>query len=99
MPRLAESFGRDDARNGRDEALRGLLSSVNGMSEPAERRRASAALLSLAERIEHGNGDYPNLLRAAAGLANGHGGTERERAVYVSSTVVRLLREKLRGGC
>ncbi len=98
VPRLAEAFGMDEARNGRDEALRGLLSSVNGMSEPAERRRASAALLSLAERIERGNGDYPNLLRAAAGLANGHGGTERERAVCASRTVVRTLREKLREG-
>ncbi len=92
------AFGMDEVRNGRDEALRGLLSSVNGMSEPAERRRASAALLSLAERIERGNRDYPNLLRAAAGLANGHGGTERERTVCASRTVVRPLREKLREG-
>lgn len=96
VPRLAEAFGRDRSLNGRDEALRGLLSSVNGMHDPAERKRASAALLSLAERIEHGNGDYPNLVRAAAELANGHGGTERERAVHVSRTIVRPLRERLR---
>ncbi|QIN79698.1 DHA2 family efflux MFS transporter permease subunit [Rubrobacter marinus] len=95
VPRLAEAFGRDRALSARDEALRGLLSSVNGMHEPAERRRASAALLSLAERIERGNGDYPNLVRAASELANGHGGTERERAVHASRRIVRPLRERL----
>jgi hypothetical protein len=67
------------------------------MSEPAERRRASDALLGLAERIERGSGDYPNLLRAAD-LANGHDGTERERAAYVSRTVIRPLGKKLRSG-
>ena len=98
VSRLAAAFGTDTPRNGRDEALRGLLSSVDGMSDPAERKRASAALLSLAGRIEHGNGDYPNLVRAAAELANGHGGAEPERASHVSRTIVRPLREKLREG-
>ena len=98
LPKVAEAFARDGARNGRDEALGGLLSSINGMSDAAERRRASAALLSLAERIEHGNGGYPNLIRAASEFANGHGGTERDRAVHASKTVVRPLREKLREG-
>ena len=98
VSKLAEAFGRDRARGARDEALRGLLSSVNGMQDPAERKRASAALLSLAQRIEHGNGDYPNLTRAASELANGHDGTERERAVHVSKTLVRPLREDLREG-
>ena len=55
----------------------------------------SAALLSVAERIEHGNGDYPGLIRAAAKLANGHEGSERERAVHVSKTIIRPLAESL----
>jgi MFS family permease len=96
VPRLAEAFRNDRARNPRDAALAGLLASLNGMSSPAERKRAAAALLSLANRIESGNGDYPNLTRAAAGLANGRGGDERERAVHASKTVIRPLRQKLR---
>ena len=49
------------------------------------------ALLGIADRIEGGIGDYPTLLSTTAGLANGHDGSERERAVYASKTVIRPL--------
>ncbi len=90
------SLPSDRARSARDEALAGLLASANGVTGPAERKRAAAGLLSLANRIEYGDGDYPNLVRAAASLANGHDGDERERAVCASKTIIRPLREKLR---
>jgi len=47
--------------------------------------------LAVADRIESGNGDYPALVRAAAGLSDGHGGDERERAAHASKTVIRPL--------
>ena len=56
-----------------------------------ELEEEAAALLSIAERIETGNGGYPALIRAAAKLANGHEGSERERAIHVSRTVIRPL--------
>src|ERR671916_2063040 len=49
------------------------------------------ALLGLAERIESRDGGYPNLVSAAAALANGRDGDERERAVHASRTVIRPL--------
>lgn len=86
---------QDDARNPEDDsvALRlAMNGSVNeGSGTDAELEEEAAALLSIAERIEHGNGDYPGLIRAAAKLANGHEGSERERAVYVSKTMIRPL--------
>ena len=41
--------------------------------------------LAVADRIEPGNGDYPSLVRAAAGLAGGDG---RGRAAHASKTVI-----------
>ncbi len=79
-----------------DRVCKHALASANGPTGSAERKRAAAGLLSLANRIESGNGDYPNLIRAAAGLTDGRGGDERERAVYASKIVIRPLREKLR---
>ncbi len=43
--------------------------------------------LAVADRLESGNGDYPPLVRAAAGLS----GDERERAAHASQTVTRPL--------
>jgi hypothetical protein len=48
-------------------------------------------LLGIADRIEGGNGFYPALLSTAAEMANGHDGSERERVVHVSKTVIRPL--------
>ena len=45
--------------------------------------------LAVADRIESGNGDYPSLIRAAAGLPGD--GDERERAAQASKTVIRPL--------
>ena len=47
--------------------------------------------VGVADRIESGNGDYPSLVRAAAGLSGGHDGDERGRAVQASKTVIRPL--------
>ncbi len=47
--------------------------------------------LAVADRIESGNGDYPALVWAAAGLSNGDGGDERERAAHALRTVIRPL--------
>ncbi len=47
--------------------------------------------LTVADRVELGNGDYSSLVRAAAGLSHGHGGDERERAAHASKTVIRPL--------
>lgn len=56
-----------------------------------ELKEEAAALLGIADRIEFGNGDYPALIRAASKLANGHEGSERERAIHASQTVIRPL--------
>ncbi len=86
---------QDGARNPEDDrlALRLMMngSATESPDTDAELEEEAAALLGIAERIEHGNGDYPGLIRAAAKLANGHEGSERERAVYVSKTVIRPL--------
>jgi len=95
IPTLANALKRDPVRNSSDEALVALLASVNGMTTPSERRRAATALLSLANRIESGSGDYPNLTHAAAELANEHDGDEHERAVYASKSILRPLHRKL----
>ncbi len=80
-----------DARDDDDQRLAEFLRSVD--LSPAEQRKPeeSTALLGVADRIERGNGDYPALNHAAAGLANGHEGSERERAVHVSKTIIRPL--------
>jgi hypothetical protein len=95
IPRLARAFRKDPAQGRSDEILMDLLLSVNGMETPEERNRAASALLGVANRLEHGSEDYPNLVWAAAGLANG-GGDERERALHASRTVILPLREQLR---
>ena len=87
---LASSL-QDGARNTEDDrlALRLMMNSnANGDNELEEE---AAALLSIADRIETGNGDYPALIRTAAKLANGHEGSERERAIHVSQTMIRPL--------
>jgi hypothetical protein len=96
IPRLARAFREDPAQGRSDEILSDLLLSVNGMETSEERNRAASALLSVANRLEHGSEDYPNLVRAAAGLANGSGGDEHERALQASRTVILPLREQLR---
>lgn len=93
--RLAEALRKDPVHSSGDEAFVALVSSVNGADTPQERERVSAALSGLAQRIEFGNGDYPALVHAAAELANGQEGDERERAVHVSKTVIRPLAEDL----
>jgi hypothetical protein len=47
--------------------------------------------LTVADRIESGNGSHSSLVRAAAGRSGGHGGDERERAAHASKTVIRPL--------
>ena len=81
---------QEGARNAEDDR-RALQLMMNGSAKGDDDLDEAAALLSIAERIEFGNGDYPALVRAAAKLANGHEGSERERAVYVSETVIRPL--------
>jgi hypothetical protein len=56
-------------------------------------------LIGLARRIESSGVDYPNLVRSAAGLAEGRGGSEHEQALNVSKTIIRpLVDEYARGG-
>lgn len=96
-PALAATLAtalESDAHDDDDQRLAEFLRSVD--LSPAEQRKPeeSTALLGVADRIERGNGDYPALNHAAAGLANGHEGSERERAVQVSKTIIRPLAER-----
>jgi EmrB/QacA subfamily drug resistance transporter len=93
IPTLADALRRDATRGSGDEALAALLTSVQDATTPSERRGAAVALQGLADRIESGNGDYQQLIRAAADLANGRGDDERERALYVSRAIIRPLAE------
>jgi EmrB/QacA subfamily drug resistance transporter len=93
---LTDALRRDAAGGSGDEELVAALASAEDATTPAGRRGKAIALLGLADRIEAGNGRYPNLIRAAAGLANGSGGDERERALYASRSIVRPLAEELR---
>src|SRR5215207_433483 len=93
IPPLADALRRDAARDSGDEGLAAVLATVKDAATPSEREGAASALQDLADRIESGNGDYPQLTRAAADLANGHSDDERERALYVSRTIVRPLAE------
>lgn len=90
---LAEAVKSDRTGDFRDEALVELLSSTRGVDEPVERLKAAAIFLGLARRIESSGGDYPNLTLAAANLAEGQGGTERERALRASERILRPLAE------
>jgi EmrB/QacA subfamily drug resistance transporter len=90
---LADALRRDAAGNTTDEAIAALLVSANGATSLPRREGAAAALLNLADRIESGDEDYPNLIQAAAELANGRGGDERGRAVHASRTIIRPLAE------
>jgi hypothetical protein len=90
---LADALRRDAAGSTTDEAIAELLVSVDGATSLPRREGAAAALLSLADRIESGNEGYPTLIQTAAGLANGRGGDERERAVHASRTIIRPLAE------
>ncbi|HKH10005.1 MAG TPA: MDR family MFS transporter [Rubrobacter sp.] len=87
IPGLAEALHRDAAGDPEDERLAALLA-PNGSDGNGGR---AEALLGLAERIESRDGGYPNLVSAAAALANGRDGDERERAVHASKTVIRPL--------
>ena len=93
IPTLADALRRDSTRGSRDEALAAQLASVKDATTPSERKGAAVALQDLADRIESGNGDYPQLTRAAADLADGHGDDELERALHVSRAIIRSLAE------
>ena len=93
IPTLADALRRDSTRGSRDEALAAQLASVKDATNPSERKGAAVALQDLADRIESGNGDYPQLTRAAADLADGHGDDELERALHVSRAIIRPLAE------
>jgi len=95
VPDLAGALRRD-AKGSGDEAYATLLDSIGAGTDPAGRRGAAIALSGLADRIESSNGRYPNLIRVAAGLANGSDGDEHERAVYVSKNIIRPLAESFR---
>jgi EmrB/QacA subfamily drug resistance transporter len=94
---LADALRKDPARSLRDEALVGFLLSIGGTDTSSDRKRAAIGLLGLANRIEYANGDYPNLVQAAAKLANGSDGDEHERAVHASKTIIRPLAESCGG--
>src|SRR5215207_2720549 len=95
VPNLAGALRRD-AKGSGDEAFATLLDSIGTGIDPAGRRGAAIVLSGLADRIESGNGRYPNLTRAAAGLANGSDRDEHDRAVYVSKNIIRPLAESFR---
>lgn len=80
-----------DATGDEDRTLVRSLRSAETSSSTGPNREEAAALRGVADRIESGNGDYPALVRAAAGLSDGHDGDERERAAHASKTVIRPL--------
>lgn len=92
---LADALRKDATSGSGDEDLADALASVEDATTPAGRRGTAIAVSELPGRIESGNGRYPNLIRAA-GIANGSGGDERERALYASKNIVRPLAEELR---
>jgi MFS family permease len=93
IPTLADALRRDAVRGSRDEALAAQLASVRDAITPSERKGAAVALQDLADRIESGDGDYPQLTRAAADLVDRHGDDEHERALHVSRAIIRRLAE------
>ena len=88
---LVEAVRLDGIRSFRDEALLDLLAVVRVSIGPFAHLKAAAILVGLARRIELSAEDYPNLIRAAADLADDHEGDERERALHASRTIIRPL--------
>ena len=88
---LADAVQKDDTGDFRDEALIELLDSVRGAGESFDRLKLATILIGLARRIEASGVDYPNLIRTAAELAENRGGSEHERALHVSKTIIRPL--------
>ncbi|HSK86160.1 MAG TPA: MFS transporter [Rubrobacter sp.] len=78
-----------DARSHEDRDLARFLRSADLSADPNPEE--ATALRGIADRIEGCNGDYPALRSAAAGLSTGHEGSEHERAVHASRTVIRPL--------
>lgn len=99
VARLADAVQKDGTGDFRDEALVELLDSVRVAGDPLDRLKLATILVGLARRIESSGVDYPNLIRSAAELAEGRGGSEHERALNVSKTIIRpLADEYARGG-
>ena len=97
--RLADAVRRDDTGDFRDEALIDLLDSVRVAGGSFDRLKLATILVGLARRIESSGAAYPHLIRSAAELAEGRGGSEHERALNVSETIIRpLADEYARGG-
>lgn len=94
---LIEAFADDYSEGGKDHALAELLFSVRGLKTPYDRWAAATALESLAERIEAGFGEYPNLIRAAETLigTTPAGDEGRERALHTAEKVIRLVAAEL----
>jgi hypothetical protein len=80
-----------DARNDEDRDLARFLRSTDLSPSADPSPEEADTLLGIADRIEGGNGFYPALLSTAAEMANGHDGSERERVVHASKTVIRPL--------
>jgi len=80
-----------DATGDEDRTLVRSLRSAETSASTGPNREEAAALRGVADRIESGNGDYPALVRAAAGLSDGHDGDECKRADHASKTVIRPL--------
>jgi hypothetical protein len=80
-----------DARSDEDRDLAHFLRSADLSPSADPNPEEATALRGIADRIEGGNGDYPALLSAAAGLADRRDGNERERAIHASRTVIRPL--------
>lgn len=91
VARLADAVQKDGTGDFRDEALIELLDSVRVADGSLDRLKLAALLIGLARRIESPDAGYPNLIHAAAGLAESRGGSEHERALRVSKTIIRPL--------
>ena len=87
---LAGALERD-ARSEEDRDLARFLRSADLTSSAEPNPEEATALRGIADRIEGANGNYPALLSAAAGLAGGKDGDERERAIHASRTMIRPL--------
>lgn len=89
--RLADAVQKDGTGDFRDEALIELLNSVRVAGDSFDRLKLAAILIGLARRIESSSADYPNLIQTAAELAEGRSGSEHERALHASKTIIRPL--------
>jgi hypothetical protein len=89
--RLAEAVREDGTGDFRDEALIELLDSIRAAGDSFDRLKLAAILLGLARRIESSGAEYPNLIQTAAELSESPNGSEHERALYVSKTIIRPL--------